>query len=420
MQARTPSQTEPGYKQSNSLPLQQSIPWWTGVDPAVVAELKLPPAREVPLQFIDVAIIGGGVAGLSAALGVKKWAASANVLVLEKEDMLGYGATGRNAGILTPGINMGMAELPPGSEAASYYPETTSIFYALIEEAALPGAILSASRTGAICLAESARAAYKLEREVRTRLAAGLRAELWTMSQVIEATQGRLNVQSVVQALWLPDEGRIHPLTLLAHLAKQARVRWLVQIAGQADVIHYQEVEWMAKRQNHWQLTLTDGTTFLARGLINCVGPMVEANARIYALAFTAEFPGGFPLFWDASLYTYADYRPGNGRLGVSGGRYGKAGMTRNDAAYYRRLADATRHWLPELNGKEPDFTWAVDLAVTPEILPELRVLSDTAPGVAIEGLGAHGVLPGMVLGQRAGAYIVSQLVSQLVNQLVS
>ena len=69
---------------------------------------------------------------------------------------------------------------------------------------------------------------------------------------------------------------------------------------------------------------------------------------------------------------------------------------------------------------KEQDFTWAVDLAVTPEMLPELRVLSDTAPGVAIEGLGAHGVLPGMVPGQRAGAYIVSQLVSQLVNQLVS
>jgi glycine/D-amino acid oxidase-like deaminating enzyme len=411
MQTRTPLQTEPGHKQSSSLSLQQSIPWWNGLDPAVVAELKLPPVREVPLQFIDVAIIGGGVAGLSAALGVKKRAASANVLVLEKEEMLGYGATGRNAGTLTPGINMGMAELPPGGEAASFYPETTSIFHTLIEEAALPGAILSASRTGAICLAESARAARKLEREARTRLAAGLRAELWTPSQVTEATQGRLNVQSVVQALWLPDEGRIHPLTLLAHLAKQARVRWLVQIAGQADVIHYQEVEGMARR-HHWQLTLADGTTFLARGLINCVGPTVEANTRIYALAFTAEFPDGFPLFWDASPYTYADYRPGNGRLGVSGGRYGRAGVTRNDALYYRPLADATRRWLPELYGKEPDFTWAVDLAVTPEMLPELRVLSDTAPGVAIEGLGAHGVLPGMVLGQRAGGYIVNQLVS--------
>ena len=38
-----------------------------------------------------------------------------------------------------------------------------------------------------------------------------------------------------------------------------------------------------------------------ARALVNCVGPTVKANARIYALAFKADFPGDFPLFWDAS-----------------------------------------------------------------------------------------------------------------------
>ena len=121
------------------------------------------------------------------------------------------------------------------------------------------------------------------------------------------------------------------------------------------------------------------------------------ANARIYALAFAANFPDDFPLFWDASPYTYADFRPGHGRLGVDGGRYGKAGVTANDAAYYRRLADAARHWVPELAGKKPAFTWAVDLYVTADLLPHLRIMDEgsaRAPGVAIEGLGAHGVLP--------------------------
>lgn len=409
MPSRVPSQTEPDPKPSKSLPLQQSIPWWDGLDPAIVAELELPPVKEVPHQIVDVAVIGGGVAGLSAAQGVKKHASSAEVLVLEQEEMLGYGATGRNAGILTPGINMGMAELTLGSPAASFYPETTSILHTLIEEAKMPGALLSARKTGAINLAESARAAHKLERETRTRVAAGLRAELWTPSQVAEATQGRLNVQSVVRAMWLPDEGRIHPLTLLAHLARRARAEWSVQFAGQAHVFHYQEVQGTAKR-HHWRLDLADGTTILARGLINCVGPTIQANARIYALAFTADFPETFPLFWDASPYTYADYRPGDGRLGVSGGRYGKAGGSLHDAAYYKRLADATRRWLPELAGREPSYTWAVDLAVTADMIPGLRVLNDTAPGVAIEGLGAHGVLPGMILGQRAGEFIVNQL----------
>jgi len=403
--------TTPAQKQFKSLPIQQLIPWWDGLDASILANLKLPPVEEESLQFVDVAIIGGGVAGLSAALSVKKRAASAKVVVLEKEEMLGYGATGRNAGILTPGINMGMAELPPGSQAASFYPETTSIFHTLIEEATTPGTILSTTQTGAFNLAVSMNAARKLEREAHTRVSAGLCAEIWTPSQVAEATHGRLNVQSVVRALWLPDEGRIQPLSLLAYLAKQARNGRAVRIVGKAKIIRYHVIDEKVKR-HCWELTLADGTTFSARGLINCVGPTVQTNARIYALAFAANFPESFPLFWDASPYTYADYRPGNGRLGVSGGRYGKAGVTKKDATYYRHLADATRYWLPELASKEPIFTWAVDLTVTADMIPELRVVSDKAPGVAIEGLGAHGVLPGMVLAQQAGEYIVSRLAS--------
>ncbi len=87
----------------------------------------------------------------------------------------------------------------------------------------------------------------------------------------------------------------------------------------------------------------------------------------------------------------------------MSGGRYGKAGVTHHDAAYHKRLADAARHWLPELAGKEPAYTWAVDLTVTADMIPTLRPLGVRGSGLAIEGLGALGVLPGIVLGQRAG-----------------
>jgi len=37
-------------------------------------------------------------------------------------------------------------------------------------------------------------------------------------------------------------------------------------------------------------------------------------------------------------------------------------------------------------------------------------VLEATAPGVSIEGLGAHGVLPSMVLAERAASYLVARL----------
>lgn len=399
--ARTTISSNPG----NSY--QHQIPWWDGLDATAIAQLGIPPITTLPLSTtVDVVVIGAGVAGLSAALSAR--AAGTRVLVLEREPILGYGATGRNAGILSAGINMGFADLSADSPGAAFWPETTRILLSLVEEAKQPGSILYARLTGAISLAESKRAAHHLAREARSRVSAGLRAEEWTPQQVIEATQGRLNVSSVISALWLPDEGRIHPLTLLAHLARQARDAGVL-IGGQAHVTAYEES--VAGSTGHsWQITLANGMSFKTQGLIVAIGPTARPNARIFAVAFAANLPEAFPLFWDASPYTYADFRPGNGRLNVSGGRYGRAGAWRHDANYYKRLADDARRWLPELAGQEPLFTWAVDLDVTSEMIPELRVLGTLAPGVAIEGLGALGVLPGIALGRKAGASIVAQM----------
>src|SRR5947209_9017413 len=173
---------------------------------------------------------------------------------------------------------MGIADLPPESPDAAFWPETTRLLLSLVAESAQPGSILFARLTGALSLAENSRAARNLAREARTRTAAGLRAELWTPSQVTEVTQGRLNVKSVVSALWLPNEGRIHPLTLLAHLAKQARAAG-VCFAGQANVTAYEEVS-DGTQGSHWHITLADGTVMQAKGLISAVGPTSKPTAR--------------------------------------------------------------------------------------------------------------------------------------------
>ncbi len=409
MQSSTNAETVSPSRPLRIHALHHLVPWWQDIDPAVYAALQLPTVSEAALSPVDVVVIGGGVAGLSAALAIKGRDASMRVMVLEQAEMLGYGATGQNAGIFTPGINMAMSEIDPGSPALDFYPATTALFHELIEEGKKEDTLLSVRKTGAINMATSKRAAQKLERETHLRLQGGLRAEVWTPAQVDEATQGRLDTRQVVSAMWLPDEGRIQPLTLLAHLAHRVRESHHVQIVGKARVITYETVK-QAGQTGRWHITLADGITVQAGALVSCVGPTVEANARIYALAFEADFPDDFPLFWDASPYTYADYRPGNGRLGVSGGRYGKARVMKNDRAYYERLADATRRWVPELRGTDPTHRWAVDLYVTADLVPAMRVLEGDAPGVSIEGLGAHGVLPGIVLARRAADYLVGQL----------
>jgi glycine/D-amino acid oxidase-like deaminating enzyme len=354
---------------------------------------------------VDVAVVGAGVAGLSAALAAAQ--AGARVLVLEASQTIGQGATGRNAGILSAGINMGLADAPLGEDGADMWPATTRELLALVDEAKKPGAILSASLTGALSLAESPTAARGLAREARARVTLGLRAELWTPSQVAEATDGRLNTQGVEAALWLPDEGRIQPLTLLAHLAQQARAAGVRFVGG--ALVRSNEPQ---RRGGviQWKLTIGERTSITVQRVIIAVGPTAQPTARIYALALPAELPATFPLFWDAAPYTYMDFRPGTGYLTASGGRYAPPGRSARDKVYHQRLADAARRWLPELAGREPSHAWAVDLAVAHDMIPRLTPLGMDATGVAIEGLGALGVLPGIVLGKRTGSDLARSL----------
>ena len=398
---------------------QASAPWQAALAPSVAAALALPGIDTLAADAtdtVDVVVVGAGIAGLSAA-----WAASAagaRTLALEAAPAIGDGATARNAGILSAGINMGLADLPPTSADRAMWPATTRELLALVAEAAQPGALLSASLTGALSLAETAAAARRLAREARARQALGLRAEMWTPAQVAERTGGRLDTRRMVEALWLPDEGRIQPVTLLARTAMHARVAGAT-LAGGARVVAWQAQPRDGRHASRWRVRLANGREIGARGLIVATGPVPTPTARIYALAYALDLPADFPLFWDAAPYTYCDYRPGDGHLITSGGRYGRAGGSAHEASYYQRLATGARRWLPELGQAIPSHAWAVDLDVSADLAPRLRDLSDVdaaqasdgrAPGVAIEGLGALGVLPGSILGRRAGEQVAHAL----------
>ncbi|HEY7849349.1 MAG TPA: FAD-dependent oxidoreductase, partial [Ktedonobacterales bacterium] len=390
-----------------------NAPWRAALAPAVAEALALPPIESITpdaTDAVDVVVVGAGIAGLSAARAAS--AAGARTLALEASAAIGHGATGRNAGILSAGVNMGLADLPPDSRDRAMWPATTRELLALVAEAAQPGALLVASLTGALSLAETAAAARRLAREARARQALGLRAESWTPAQVAERTGGRLDTRRVVEALWLPDEGRIQPVTLLARTATQARAAGATLVGG-AQVVGWQAQQSNGHRARHWRVRLANGREISARGLIVATGPVPTPTARIYALAYALDLPADFPLFWDAAPYTYCDYRPGDGHLVTSGGRYGRAGGSAREASYYQRLASGARRWLPELAQAIPSHAWAVDLDVSADLAPRLRELAaqhERAPGVAIEGLGALGVLPGSVLGRRAGEQVARLL----------
>jgi len=82
--------------------MPQELNYWL-----TTVEMPTPPPHSLP-EFADVAVIGAGFTGLSAALALAK--RGAKVVVLEAET-IGWGASSRNGGMVLPGLKLGVNKL---------------------------------------------------------------------------------------------------------------------------------------------------------------------------------------------------------------------------------------------------------------------------------------------------------------------
>src|SRR3989304_5048747 len=90
----------PAVTGANLAPGASFDPWWWEAMPAIEGDQDPLPPR------CDVAIVGGGYTGLSAALTLAR--AGRGVIVFEAE-RLGHGASTRNGGMIGSGHRLGFA-----------------------------------------------------------------------------------------------------------------------------------------------------------------------------------------------------------------------------------------------------------------------------------------------------------------------
>jgi len=83
--------------------------WWEGLPP--------PPERAAPPARTDVAVIGGGFTGLSAALTLAR--AGRQTIVFDADD-IGHGASSRNAGAVTRMLHTGFAHMAEKMDRARF------------------------------------------------------------------------------------------------------------------------------------------------------------------------------------------------------------------------------------------------------------------------------------------------------------
>lgn len=172
-------------------------------------------------QRFDVAVIGGGFAGMSTAFYLRRKDPSLRVAVLE-EEYTGYGASGRNAGFAMTlfGLAMELTVLRFGKartrEAHEFMARAVSHVGALVEE---HGVECDYEKSGLLTVATSKAYAKRLQSEIRLAHSLGIEGVEWLDAS---AARARVDSRQYLGARWEPHSALVQPARLVRELRRLA------------------------------------------------------------------------------------------------------------------------------------------------------------------------------------------------------
>jgi glycine/D-amino acid oxidase-like deaminating enzyme len=342
----------------------------------------------------DVAVVGAGYTGLSAALTLAE--AGARVIVLEAEGV-GAGGSGRNVGLVNAGLWIlpdEMAARLPGDLFARLAQAPAEVWalvarYSIAAEARPAGTLHCApDAAGAAALAERARQWQARQVPVRLLDAA--------------ETAARTGARDYHAALFDPRAGTIQPLAYARGLA------WAALRAGAA--IHAPSPVTGARHEGgRWHLETPGGMVSAERVIWagNAYGRGPAAAPGLAVLPYfnfatdplpealrATVLPGGEGA-WDTARILTSVRMDAAGRLVI--GSVGALGAW--DGALHEGWA-RRRMWrlFPQLRGIGFAHRWFGRIGTTPDAVPRLIAPGPGALGIA--GYNGRGIAPGTVLGR--------------------
>ena len=243
-----------------SLHIPQIQPYWQWQRRDL--SLALPSLADAPAR-VDVAIVGGGLAGLSTAYHLLQRLPGLRVCVLEA-DVLGAGASGRTTGMLSPGVGQSLPALVRRvgpAVARQLYEQTLSAVRGVQTLVKAEGIDCDLRLGGQVMFARSPRQRRKLASLAQCMDALGLRDEVQCLDDAALASRLRLNLGLCVDrerdsddprrprdlhhpaALRFPTAGIVDPLRLIIGLCQRVLSRGglvherarVVQVAGLGD-----------------------------------------------------------------------------------------------------------------------------------------------------------------------------------------
>nr|WP_253944517.1 FAD-dependent oxidoreductase [Pseudogemmobacter hezensis] len=377
----------------------------------------VPPLAGHALQSdieIDVAVVGGGYTGLSAALHLAE--AGVRVAVFEARH-IGFGASGRNGGQIIPGL-----KYDPDDLVAKYGPEhgrqlvqlaggAADFTFDLIERLNIR---CRPVRAGWIQAAHSPLALEPVVKRARQWQAEGVAVEILDRDEVAARTGTAAHFGG-----WRdPRAGSVQPLDFLRGLAHAAADAG-AQICEQSEV---QSLKPASDGPNaRWQLgvgkhrvrarTVLIGTNgYPAKGLVPGlaqsvlpVQSMQLATAPLDATLSEKIMPGGVMLSQTRKLAFYMRRTPAGGFM--IGGR-GAVGNT-EAPGLMTALERGMLQLFPDLRGTQILHRWSGHVCLSLDGLPHLH---ETSPGLyALQAYNGRGI----ALATRFGKMLADEIVSR-------
>lgn len=368
----------------------------------------------------DVCIVGAGLSGLWLAYHLTEQRPDTKVVIIEKQS-IGFGASGRNAGWLSPLVpgNRRAFSKTAGSRSSGVELQRRMLDAVdeVLEILRRHGIDAQAKRSGNVVVARNRAAMARLTDRRRTDLDWGLRSDEVVVLDAGEVA-GRINVDGAVGGLFYPTVARLNPAALVTGLAALVESRG-VQIFEHSPAVDIAQ----------GKVTTPNGVVH-ATSVLRCTEAytsnisadprrLIPLNSSIVITEPLTDAAWreigwqNYECFSDAAhLFSYGQ-RTDDGRILIGGRgspyRFGSdtGGSGEVDAATVRALTHRLHQFFPSARDTPIAHTWSGVIGVTRDWCASVDYDEPSGVGHA-QGYAGHGV---------TSAYLATRTLADVIHR---